>query len=99
MEQVPRRDIEAILTNELGLGADVVNRGRLVTAGALESFDFVRLVSLLEERFAIEIASSLMVPSNFDSVDSMAALVEDLREGVVGQSAVNVKVSAAKIGE
>jgi D-alanine--poly(phosphoribitol) ligase subunit 2 len=99
MEQVPRRDIVAILTNELGLGADVVTRGALMTAGALESFDFVRLVSLLEERFAIEIASSLIIPSNFDSVDSMAALVEDLREGGVAQSAVDLKASRAKVRE
>jgi len=81
MEQVPRCDIEAILTNELGLRAEVVNRGRLLTTGALESFDLVRLISLLEERFAIEIASSSIIPSNFDSVDSMVALIANIRKG------------------
>jgi acyl carrier protein len=79
MEQFPRHDIEAILTNDLGLAAEVVKRGRLLTTGALESFDLVTLVSLIEVRFAVEIASSAIIPANFDSVDSMAALVANLR--------------------
>jgi acyl carrier protein len=78
MEQFPRHDIEAILTNDLGLADEVVKRGRLLTTGALESFDLVTLISLIEARFAVEISSSAIVPANFDSVDSMAALVADL---------------------
>jgi acyl carrier protein len=80
MRQTLRRDIEAILTGELGLRAEVVNGGRLLTTGAIESFDLVRLISLLEERFAIEVASSSIIPANFDSVDSMTALVGQLRK-------------------
>lgn len=80
MEQAPRDDIEAILTNEFGLSADVVNRGNLVTAGTLESFDLVKLISLLEERFAIEIAPNLITPSNFDSAEAMAVLIKGLRD-------------------
>jgi acyl carrier protein len=81
MERGLRCDIELILTNELGLSVEVVKRGRLLTTGAIESFDLINLISLLEERFAVEIAASSIIPSNFDSVDSIAALVADLRKG------------------
>lgn len=99
MEQFPRDDIEKILTNEIGIGAEIVSRGRLVTAGTLESFDLMRLVTLLEDRFAIEITPSLITPSNFDSVDSMATLIEDLRDGRGGQPTPGQKMPYGKVGE
>lgn len=43
--------------------------------GMLDSFDIISLVSELEERFAIKIDGLDILPENFVSADSIAALV------------------------
>ena len=76
-----------------------MSRGRLMTTGALESFDLVTLISLLEERFAVEITSSVITPLNFDSVESMAALIEKVRKVEDGQSANDAEAPHANLAE
>ena len=44
--------------------------------GMLDSFDLMTLVSTLDERFAIKIDGTDILPENFMNVDSIAALVE-----------------------
>lgn len=48
----------------------------LLTAGLLDSFDIVNLVSRLEETFGVEIDPTDIVPENFRTVSAIALLME-----------------------
>ncbi len=52
----------------------------LITEGILDSFDIVSLVTAVMERFDIEISPIELIPENFDSAESMFALISRLRE-------------------
>lgn len=47
----------------------------LLGEGIIDSFDVANIVSALEEHFEIEIPTQEIVPENFKSVTSMAAMV------------------------
>ena len=53
---------------------------QLIRANILESFDIVTLVSELDDAFDIEIGTRDLTADNFDSVDSMLALIQSLSE-------------------
>ena len=44
--------------------------------GRLDSFDLMTLVSTLDERFGIKIDGTDVIPENFSSIDSIAAVIE-----------------------
>ena len=44
--------------------------------GMLDSFDLMTLVATLDERFAIKIDGTDILPENFANVDAIAALIE-----------------------
>lgn len=44
--------------------------------GMLDSFDLMTLVSTLDERFAIKIDGTDILPENFANVDAIEALVQ-----------------------
>ena len=44
--------------------------------GMLDSFDLMTLVATLDERFAIKIDGTDILPENFANVDAIVALVE-----------------------
>lgn len=52
----------------------------LIGDGILESFDIISLVSELNEAFNIEITAKDLKPENFNSLDAITALVEQLQE-------------------
>lgn len=52
----------------------------LVDSKILTSLNIVRLVSALNEEFDIEITPLHLVPENFNSVESICALVEELED-------------------
>lgn len=47
----------------------------LLEEGIIDSFDIANIVSALEEHFAIEISAEDILPENFESVESMTALM------------------------
>jgi len=47
----------------------------LFAGGMLDSFDLVRLVSLLEERFKLSIGGEDITPENFRNVEAIANLM------------------------
>lgn len=68
------------ILEELRPDVDFENETSLVTGGILESFDIVTLVTQLNECFDIELKPHHLVPKNFDSVQAMRALIEQLSD-------------------
>ncbi len=50
----------------------------LLAAGIIDSYEIVNLVVELEEAFDIEIDPELVIPENFQSVDAIVKLVENI---------------------
>ncbi len=50
----------------------------LIESGVLDSITLVTLISLLEERYEIEITMDYIVPENFESVEAIWGLVDEL---------------------
>lgn len=73
--------MEALLEilSELRPDVDFENETALITDGVLDSFDIVALVAELNDAFDIEIKPNNLVPENFNSVNAMMALIEQLQ--------------------
>ncbi|MBQ9891441.1 MAG: acyl carrier protein [Firmicutes bacterium] len=68
------------ILQELRPDVDFESEKALITEGILDSFDIVSLVTAVMEHFDIEISPIELIPENFDSVESMFALISRLRE-------------------
>lgn len=66
-----------ILT-ELRPDVDFESETALVTDGILDSFDIVSLVAELNGEFDVTIGVDDLEPENFDTVDAMLQLLNDL---------------------
>jgi len=79
MEGPIESKIERILLDDLGVSPDLVHAGYLFSGAELDSFDRIRLVELLQERFEIQIDWSAVIPENFDSISAMVQLIRTIR--------------------
>ncbi|MBQ6524256.1 MAG: acyl carrier protein [Atopobiaceae bacterium] len=61
-------------------GVDFANEDQIVTGGILDSIDITEFITALEEEFDIEIGMEYMENENFDSVDAICEMVEELQE-------------------
>lgn len=61
-------------------GVDFEDEDQIVTGGVLDSIDITELITQLEEEFDIEIGMEYMENENFDSVEAMWEMVEELQE-------------------
>lgn len=59
--------------------ATSVRRDEPLLNGLIDSFDILRLVVFLEERFGVTIEDQELVPENFETVGSLAAFIESKR--------------------
>ncbi len=66
------------ILEELKPGTDFAGSQALVDDGLLDSLDVMNLSVELNDEFDIEITPLDVVPENFNSVDSIVALVEKL---------------------
>jgi acyl carrier protein len=73
--------VRTVLIDDLGLEEGLVAQGQLFSKGGLDSFDRIRLVDLLQERFGISIDWRLVVPRHFDSDTEIARLIERIVDG------------------
>jgi len=64
---------------EVKPGEDYKNSKTLVSDGILTSFDIVMLVSLLNEKFGVNISVMDLVPENFESVESIYDMIKKLK--------------------
>ncbi|MDF2984826.1 MAG: dltC [Eubacterium sp.] len=53
----------------------------LIDDGILDSFDIVALVGEIDETFDVQIGVEDLIPENFNSVESIMALINRLRDG------------------
>lgn len=53
----------------------------LITNKTIDSMDIVNIISALEEKYNISIEFEMISPENFDSVESIEAMVKRLQEG------------------
>ncbi len=74
------RDTLMEILTQLRPDVDFEKETKLITDGILESFDIVSLVSELTDEFDITIRPKDLVPENFNNVDAMLALIEELVE-------------------
>ncbi len=68
------------ILEEIKSGVDYANEKELVTGKILDSIEITSLISALEEEFDIEIGMDYMENSNFDSVEAIWNMVEELRD-------------------
>jgi len=75
----PTSEVERFIVDELMLGGAKTKldpNESLVQGGILDSLGILRLVSFLEERFAIRIDDLELVPESFDSIKAIVRLLE-----------------------
>lgn len=59
---------------------DYLSSDKLVTDKIIDSIDMTSILAELEETFDIEIDMEYIVPENFDSVDAMWEMVQELMD-------------------
>lgn len=68
------------ILEEMHSDVDFEMESKLVDDGILDSFDLVSLVSELTDEFDIQITAKDFVRENFNSLDTLAAMVHRLEE-------------------
>lgn len=68
------------ILNDLRPDVDFENEKALITDGVLDSFDIVSLVSELNAEFDISIGVEELEPENFNSIEAIEKLIEDLQD-------------------
>lgn len=58
---------------------DFATETKLIDGGVLDSFDVVQLVMKLNDAFDIEIGAEEIVPENFNSAESLWAMIQRLQ--------------------
>ena len=66
------------ILNGLKSGVDFMNVKDLVTGKVLDSIEITSLIASLEDEFDIEIGMEYMENSNFDSVEAMWEMVQEI---------------------
>lgn len=59
---------------------DFMSTDTLVDDGILDSFDIVTLVMEINEEFDIEVGVENILPENFNSVDTMLNMINNLKD-------------------
>lgn len=67
------------ILNGLKSGVDFANEKSIVTGGILDSIGITSLVAQLEDEFDIEIGMEYMENANFDSVEALWEMVQEIR--------------------
>lgn len=52
----------------------------LIDDGILTSFDILQIISVINDKFDIEIPATSITPKNFNSMSAMQAMIERLEE-------------------
>jgi acyl carrier protein len=83
MDPIKERIRQFIITKHLkgSPRAAVQDNTRLQSSGILDSLAIVMVVIFVEEEFGIEVSAVELTVDNFDSIDAIAALVAQKKNG------------------
>ena len=68
------------ILNDMRPDVDFESETSLVTGKVLDSIDIVALIGAIDEEFDIKVKPAHMKPENFDSLDAIVTLLEQLEE-------------------
>lgn len=68
------------ILSEIKDDVDFENEDSLIDDGILDSFDILQIISALNEEYDISIPASEIIPDNFNSAESLYAMVQRLQE-------------------
>ena len=68
------------ILNDIDPDIDYENETQLIDGKVLDSFSIITLVSQICENFDIELGPELLVPENFNTVDAMLVMIEQVQE-------------------
>ncbi len=71
--------IKSFIVSELisdGKAMQLTDTYLLIDSGIIDSLGIMALMSFLEEKFSIKIATDELMPENFDSIAAISALVD-----------------------
>ena len=68
------------ILSSLKSGVDFAAAEWIVTNKILDSIDIASLISMIEEEFDVEIGMEYMENDNFDSVEAIWEMVQDLQD-------------------
>ncbi len=75
--------VREFISDELNLGAlagDLVDDYPLLEKDVLDSMGIFQVVAFLEDEFGIEVENAELVPENFETIGSIAKLIDSKRE-------------------
>ncbi len=74
------RDRILEILNAVRPDVDFENENALISDNILESFDIIELIGEINDEFDIEITPKYLTEQNFNSLDAICSLVEELQQ-------------------
>ncbi len=68
------------LLTEIKEDIDYENETSLIDDELLDSFDILQIISALDDEFDISIPASMIIPDNFNSVEALWEMVQELMD-------------------
>ena len=75
MQEIDPADIGRML-EEIRPDTDFSASANFAEDGLLDSFDIVTLVTMIDEKYGVDVDGREILPENFSSVESIAALID-----------------------
>ena len=66
------------ILEDLKPGIDLTHAAGFITDKVIDSIDMMELITRLEDTFGIEVSMEYMDSAHFDTVESIAAMIEEL---------------------
>lgn len=68
------------LLTEIKEDIDYENETSLIDDELLDSFDILQIISALDDEYDISIPASMIIPDNFNSVEALWEMVQELMD-------------------
>ena len=68
------------LLQEIKEDIDYANETALIDDELLDSFDILQLISAIDDEFDVSIPAAMIIPQNFNSVEALWNMVQELME-------------------
>lgn len=68
------------LLEEIKEDIDYANETHMIDDELLDSFDILQIISALDDEYDISIPASMIIPDNFNSVEALWNMVQELMD-------------------